>query len=130
MVIYILYPKWLGIEKIALFKETAFKILRPFVYSFKQDHHINNTLLFPISPSLPNTTAFKITAQKIHPYLIHAHTHTDRHTQRSMVIGLVEKKLKKHQLDLKKERSSSTQYRKQQNPPVKQCLCHSAGFNL
>lgn len=28
MLIYILYPKWLGIEKIALFKETAFKMLR------------------------------------------------------------------------------------------------------
>lgn len=63
--IYILYPKWLVIEKIALFKETAFKILRLFVYSSKQNHHINNTPLFPISPFLPNTTAFKITAQKI-----------------------------------------------------------------
>lgn len=105
--------------------------VKAFVYSSNQNHHINNTLLFPIFPSLPNTTAFKTTAQKIHPYLIHAHTHADRHTQRSMVIGLVQKKLKKHQLDLKKERSSSTQSRKQQNPPVvKQCLCHSAGFNL
>lgn len=80
MAIYILYLKWLGIEKIALFKETAFKILRPFVYSSKQNHHINNTLLFPISPSLPNTTAFKITAQK---YILRLfsfiHTHTENY---------------------------------------------------
>lgn len=38
--------------------------VKAFVYSSKQNHHINNTLLFPISPSLPNTTAFKTTAQK------------------------------------------------------------------
>jgi len=36
MAIYIVYPKRLGIEKIALFKETAFNIIRPCVYSSKK----------------------------------------------------------------------------------------------
>lgn len=97
MAIYILYPKWLVIEKTALLKETAFKILRLFVYSSKQNHHINNTPLFPISLPLPNTTAFKITAQKVISLSSSAlfslsFTHTHTHTPPTTVIQLVQKK--------------------------------------